>query len=177
MGHGRFVLAGQEYDLTHLDPFVMDVAPKAEGAPVFRVLVDFSHHAFTRDWRDGDTDDHRFGPDHDVRCFCSIRHALSRALPDIIRRSAHGKAYFPAPNYPHQRNFILVDMGQGADPYLVAFNLTKAQTKGVHVVMFVVSAHPRPDLVARSRMDSISFATLVAKTVRGERIIRPSKKK
>jgi hypothetical protein len=85
--------------------------------------------------------------------------------------------YFPAPNHARQRNFLLVEVEAGAPPYLIAFNLESAKKADVEAVMFVVSAHARPKLTPRSRMDTIRFATWVAKVVRGEEIRRPPKKR
>ena len=173
MAWGNFIVDGAVRDLTHLDPFVVDVTPKAAGSPTFRVLVTFSHHAFTREIVDGDDAARHFGPPHDVRCFCDVRHTLSAQLPDLIRIACGGRAYFPSRSYSRQRNFLLVEWAPDEPPYIVAFNLTKAQASGIDVAMFVLSAHPRPDLPARSKLDTISFATLVSKTANGEKVVRP----
>ncbi|WP_426043105.1 hypothetical protein [Brevundimonas sp. TWP2-3-4b1] len=177
MTWGKFVLDEAEHDLTHLDPFVMSVTPKAEGAPTFRVLVSFSHHAFTREFMEGDREEERFGPVTDVRCFCLSRLVLSSTLPKRIHAASKGKAYFPAPGHAKQRNFLLVEISPYEPPYLVAFNFSKARGVDADVVMFVVSAHPRPGMVPKSRMDSISFATLVSKVASGQEIKRPPIKK
>lgn len=177
MTWGKFILEGAEVDLSHLDPFTMNVTPKADGAPTFKVLVSFSHHTFTRDLEDGDPDTRQFGPPHDIRCFCDIRHRLSLALPKLIVSASMGKAYFPSRGHAKQRNFLLVQLAPDEAPYLVVFNLTRARDVNADVTMFVVSAHPRPGMIARSRMDSISFATLVSKVARGEAIKRPPIKK
>lgn len=177
MTWGKFILDDAEHDLTHLDPFVMSVTPKAEGAPTFKVLVSFSHHAFTREIKHGDRDEEQFGPPNDVRCFCLTRLVLSHQLPKLISAASKGKAYFPAAGHAKQRNFLLVELSRYEPPYLVVFNLTKARGVDADVVMFVVSAHPRPGLVPKSKMDSISFATLVSKVASGQEIKRPPIKK
>jgi len=174
---GTFIYRGVERDLAHLDAFTFIVKATAEGARAYKVLVSFSHHVFTRDIMDGDRAADAFGPPHDLRCFCDDRHQRSKALPAIIAAAATGKAYFPGPGHPQQRNFLLIDIGDGDPPYLVVFNLEKATAMGVDVRMFVVSAHPRPGLPARSRMNSIRFATLISKVARGEKIVRPPAKK
>lgn len=170
MTWGKFILEEAEHDLTHLDPFTVLVAPSVAGAPSYRVLVSFSHHAFTRKLADGDNPNRHFGPAGDVRCFCDDRLLLSRDLPDIVRRSVNGKAYFPSRAHPKQRNFLFVE--SKGEPYLIAFNLSLAKATGIDVAMFVVSAHARPDFRKRDH-DTIRFPTLVSKTARGERIVRP----
>lgn len=177
MTWGRFILDEAEHDLTHLDPFVLHVTPKTDGAPTYKVLVSFSHHAFTRELEDTDQEAERFGPAHDVRCFCMTRLVLSHALPKLIVKASTGKAYFPTPGHAKQRNFLLVELSPYEPPYLVVFNLNKAKRADVHVVMFVVSAHPRPGLAPKSKMDTIGFATLVSKVAQGHPITRPPKKK
>lgn len=173
MTWGKFIVDGAERDLTHLDPFVMVVTPKAAGAPAFRVLVTFSHHAFTRDIVPGDDPARHFGPPHDIRCFCDDRHKLSAQLPALIKKACGGRAYFPSRAYARQRNFIVVEWEEGKPPYIVPFNLTKSNASGIDANMFILSAHPRPDLPPKSRLDAISFATLVSKVVRGEKVVRP----
>lgn len=173
MSWGKFIVDGAERDFTHLDPFVMDVTPKAAGAPTYKVLVSFSHHAFTREILPADDPARYFGPPNDIRCFCEERHGLSARLPDLIKKASGGRAFFPSRSHARQRNFIVVEWENGKPPYLVPFNLAKATTSGVDATMFILSAHPRPDLPPRSRLDAISFATLVSKVVRGERVLRP----
>lgn len=172
-GLQKFESEGLIYDLNHLSPFTIAVTPKANGAPTFTVLLTFGHHCFTREWREG-TDDSalRYAIDRDVRCFCPERYALSLALPAIVKAAATGKVYFS-----QDRNYLIVEAVDGlAGAYAVFFKLEKAgRLHNVDAVMFVVSAYEKRNLPAKSRLPSISFATLVAKTVRGEKIIAPKK--
>lgn len=174
MNWGKIKIDEVEVDLTHLDPFTINVTPAAPGSPTYKVLVSFSHHAFTRDLVDTDLPKHYFGPAHDVRCFCADRHRLSLSLPEIVKAAATGKAYFPARNHPVQRNFLLVKIAADEPPYLIVFNLERARGVDADAVMNIVSAHPRPGLGSTRKMASIRLATLVSKTVRGERVVRPS---
>ena len=48
MSWGKKRIAGVVYDLTHLDPFDLDVTPSYQGAPTYKVRVTFGHHTFTR---------------------------------------------------------------------------------------------------------------------------------
>ena len=177
MSWGRKSIAGVDYDLSHLDSFVIRVQPAAEGARALRVLVTFSHHVFTRELQEGDDQEAVCGPSTDLRSFCPDRFELSLRLPAILEEAGRRKVHFPAPNHARQRNFLLVEVEASGPPYLIAFNLEPAKKADVEAVMFVVSAHARPKLPPRSRMDTIRFATLVAKVVRGEEIRRPPKKR
>ncbi|HWQ85871.1 hypothetical protein [Brevundimonas sp.] len=156
---------------------MLHVTPKMPEASTYKVLVSFSHHAFTRELKGEDQPAERFGPANDVRCFCMTRLVLSHALPKLIVAASVGKAYFPARGHAKQRNFLLVELSPFEPPYLVVFNLNKAKKAAADVAMFVVSAHPRPNLLPRSKMDTISFATLVSKVAQGLPITRPPKKK
>jgi hypothetical protein len=177
MSWGAVRIGGVEYDLTHLDPLLIWVQPNAEGARMLRVLVSFSHHVFTRAIQPDDDPAAVCGPSTDLRCFCPERFGLSLRLREIIKAAGTQKAFFPAPNHVRQRNFLLLEVEAGQPPYLIAFNLERAARADVEAVMFVVSAHSRPSLPPKSQMDSIRFATLVAKVVRGEAINRPPKKR
>ena len=169
----KFENNGLFYDLNHLSPFTITVTPKADGAPTFTVLVTFGHHCFTREWREG-TDDPalRYALDRDVRYFCPKRYVLSFELATIVKAAATGKVYFS-----QDRNYLIVEAVDGlAGAYAVFFKLEKAgRLRKADAVMFVVSAYEKRNLPAKSRLPSISFATLVAKTVRGEKIIAPKK--
>jgi hypothetical protein len=168
-----FESGGQVFDLDHLSPFTITVTPKAEGAPSFKVLVTFGHHCFTREWQAGlDDAAMRYAVGREVRCFCTVRHGLSLGLPAIVNAAATGKVYFS-----QDRNYLIVEAVDGlAAPYAVFFKLEKAErAHNADAVMFVVSAYEKRNLPAKSRLPSISFATLIAKTVRGERITPPKK--
>ena len=162
-------IKGQTFDLSHLAPFEISVTPKAPNAPVFRVGVSFNSHVFTRELRPEDSPDLTYRDGAEVRAFCVERYDLSRRLPTIILQAAIGKAYFSA-----ERNYLLIDEIDGVSGlYAVFFSMVRAKRPPVDTRMFVVSAYAKPALP--KRLPSISFATLVAKTARGETIKRPQK--
>jgi hypothetical protein len=172
VARGILTIEGVDHDLSHLNPFTLSVTPKAEGAPSYKVLVSFGCHTFTRAF-DIATDDpaYRHEEDGEVRCVCPDRLLASKGLPTLVAQSAGGKAYFS-----QGRNFMLIDQPLGGAPYAVFFNLERSKAiKGVDASMFVISAYEKPGLPSKSRLPAISFATLVSKTVRGERIVRPKK--
>lgn len=163
---------GFEYVLSHLNPFTVDVSPSAVDAATYKVLVTFGHHTFTRtvDFAT-DSASYHYSEGGDLRCFCPDRFYASQGLPSLIASAVRGKAYFS-----QNRNYMLIDQPLGGAPYAVFFNLEKTRSvKGLDASMFVVSAYEKPGLPAKSRLPSISFATLVAKTARGEPITRPKK--
>lgn len=165
-------IEGIDYDLTHLNPFTIDVTPSQPDAPTYKVLVSFGHHTFTRTF-DPVTDraEYHYSEGDDARCFCPDRHLSSKNLRGLIAYHSKGKAYFS-----QRRNYMLLDQPLGGTPYAVFFNLEKAnRIPGVDATMFVISAHPRDNLPARNRIPSMSYATLLSKTVRGEHIVPPKK--
>ena len=167
MGWGEFVIGDVAHDLSHLDPFVMTVAPKAQGAPVYNVLVSFGSHTFTREVSPSDPVAERFVDGSDVRCFCPIRHAHSLNLPRIVRRASVGRAYFS-----QGRNLLCVDWLPGLEaPYAVFFNLVKSRDHRLDAAMFVVSAYAKPELP--DRLPSVTFATLVSHVVAGHALVPP----
>lgn len=167
---GKHKIGEQEYDLSHLNPFILDVTPNVVGAPTFKTLVSFGHHTFTREWSHGiNAEEFRFSHNADCRCFCPNRHKNSCHLPRIITNSARGKAYFS-----NQHNYLLVENIAGLNgPYAVFFKLEQAKSPKLDAVMFVVSAYEKPALP--KKLPAISFATLIAKTAKGEIITRPKK--
>lgn len=170
MSWGKYNHAGVEYDLSHLSPFTVAVTPKSEGAPTYKVLVSFGHHTFSRDWADGDPRELQVVVGREApRCVCPARVDLSKNLPGIVAGSSSGRAYFS-----EGRNFLFVENLAGLNgPYAVFFNMERGRSKGIDATMFVVSAYEKPALP--QRLPAITFATLVSKTVAGQRVTRPKK--
>lgn len=166
---GKKKIRGVVYDLAHLDSFRMEVTPKAEGSPTYKVLVQFGCHTFTRDLLPSDTPDYRFADAGHVRCFCPERYGYSKNLPDVIRGAVGGRVYFS-----DQENFLLAHDLPGVEhPYAIYFDMVRASTKGHHATMEVVSAYPKPD--ATRDFPKITFATLVANVAQKKPIVRPKK--
>ncbi len=161
-------IAGVTYDLRHLNPFMISVTP-AEGSLTYLVAVRFGCHAFTREWKGDETPDFRFNNGSEVRCFCPVRHQLSRHLPDIVRRTAStgGRAYFDA-----KHNYLLIDrLPELEGPYAVFFTMERSKHPMADVAMFVISAYEKKRLPRN--IPKITFTTLVAKHARGERVRKP----
>lgn len=170
MSWGKKKIRGQVYDLTHLDPFILQVTPKTEGARTFNVHISFGSHVFTEEWECSHTPDLKFIDGTEVRCFSIIRHSLSLNLPQIVRQAASGRAHFSS----HQNTFMLFqNLSDLTGPYAVFFNITKAKSQKFDASMFVISAYEKPNLP--KRLKRITFATLVSNTVIGKPIKRPKK--
>lgn len=169
---GKLTIDEIEYDLAHLNPFTIDVTPKSEGAPTYKVLVSFGHHTFTRTFEYGvDSEDYLYAENGEERCFCPDRHLSSKTLRGLVAFHAKGKAFFS-----QKRNFMLIEQPLGGAPYAVFFNIEKAtNVKGIDATMFIISAYQKDNLPAKRKIPSISFATLVSKTIRNEPIVSPKK--
>lgn len=166
------LIGGTTYSLSHLRPFTLGVTPKGEDTPTFKLFVSFGSHVYSKRWEPAYRDDHRLDYGREVRCFCPTRHGHSLHLPGIIQTAVSGKAYFS-----QGRNYLLVENLPGLNaPYAVFFNVEAARrSSNFDAAMFVVSAYEKPGLPPRSTLPAITFPTLIAKTVRGEKVMRPKK--
>ncbi len=169
MSWGKKKIAGVVYDLTHLDPFVFDVTPKAVGAPTYRVLVSFGCHCFARELTPKDPIEY-FVPDGKTgRCFCPIRTDHSRHLPRVIRDASNGHAFFGK-----DKNMLLVEkLPDLAGPYAVFFNVKPSPKASIDVAMFVASAYEKPLLV--KAMPAVPFTALIAKASKGHTPFKPKR--
>lgn len=159
-------IQGVTYTFGHLDAFTMQVTPVKAGAKTYSLLVDYHLHTFAREWRDTDTPDYKFVEGNDVRCFCPDRYKMSLTLPEMIKGSS--KAYFS-----QEHNYLIFKPVNGEAPYAAFFSMQRARGRGYHAIMTVVSAYQKDELPPESLLKSIGFATLVAKTAKGEEVRRP----
>ena len=172
MNWGKKKIAGVTYDLGHLDPFVMEVAGKAEGAPTYKIRVSFGCHTFTRELTGEDKPDLHFHGGGECRCFCVERYKLSLELPGLVRYASDGKAYFS-----ERSNFLVVESLPGANaPYVAFFNVERAKKlDGYDLAMFIISAHLKPELP--NRLPAVTFYTLIDYRFRGRPLKRPEPRK
>jgi hypothetical protein len=165
---GKKRIAGVDYDLGHLDSFKLEVKPKGENAPTYVVRVSFGFHCFTRAIVANDSPGLYMTQGSERRCFCFDRYELSKELVGMIRYAANGRAYFG-----EKSNFLIVEsLSRQNAPYVAFFDIEKAKKSGgVDAVMFVTSAHLRPNLP--DRLPAVSFATLVDYRIQGKILKRP----
>lgn len=163
-------IQGTVYDLSHLDPFILSVTPTPAGSQTYRVRVTFGLHTFSKNLEPQHTPDLMVREGGDIRCFCIDRHQHSKDLPALITNAATRKAFFS-----HDGNYVVFEKKNAAGvlvPYAAFFDMRKSDNKATHdAAMFVKSAYLKPNLPMK--MDTIKFATLVAKVSRGEPIVRP----
>lgn len=170
-GRGIITIDGEEYDCSHLDPFSVNLEARDENDRGYKILVSFNHHTFTRSIEEGDPPEFLYEEDNDLRCFCQDRYLASKGLRSLIGYHCKGKAYFG-----QKSNYMIIDQPLGGAPYVLFFQLRRAtQLKGIDALMFVQSAYTKPALPAKSRLPSISFRTLVYKTVANQKIKPPKK--
>ena len=88
MSWGKKQIAGVSYKLGHLDPFIMDVTPKVQDAPTYKVHVSFGCPSFHEGV--GERLFARPTDDGEERCFCQIRygHSLNLRTSSVMRRMA-----------------------------------------------------------------------------------------
>jgi len=164
-------IAGQVFDLKHLDPMVVHVPPSGNLAG-YKVHVSFGMHTFTKDWDSvAHRPDYRMVHKQDERCFCPVRHGHSQHLPGIVRTAT--VAYFS-----QRADYLLINNLPGVvGQYAVFFKIMKATSVNFDARMFVSSAYEKEKLPPKNAISSIPFSTLVAKTVAGESITRKKPKK
>jgi hypothetical protein len=158
-------IRGITYDLDHLDPFCFSLSI---GDKQRVVSVRFGCHCFTEAIKEHHTPDFHYLHQGERRAFSIDRHALSKALPNIIARLGARSVYFSqARSY-----FILRDNPAPAftGPYLVFFHTIKAKAKGVDVLMNIESAYMKPGMADRA--SPVKFTTLIEKTALGQTIPR-----
>ena len=166
---GILTINGEEYDCSHLDPFSVKIEPRNESETRYKLLVSFNHHTFTRSIEEGDPPEFFYEEDNDLRCFCQDRYLASKGLRRLVGYHCKGKAYFG-----QKSNYMIIDQPLGGAPYVLFFELQRAKNlKDIDALMFVQSAYEKPNLPAKSRLPSISFRTLVYKTVTGQKIKPP----
>lgn len=139
---------GTTYDLSHLHPHLWEVTIPADAKNpemILKVNVTYGLHCFARSPNQGEQVDPEltYSDSRETRVFCDVRWELSKQLPAIIstlgeRRVMHtGREEFVTLEIIHQGKTI---------EYAVFFTVTKAaKVEGVHLNLFVNSAHERYD--------------------------------
>lgn len=167
-------VGGVTYDLSHLHPFDWEVQIPGKGnSPdlALTVRVTYGLHCFTRSAEDGERveADRWYRDSREDRVFCELRWELSHQLPQIIatlqeRRCIHtGREEFITLEVPHQGRTL---------EYAVFFTVTKAsKAEGVHLNLFVNSAHERHDPLKHKK--PIKFHFILLNRYQGKKIKPP----
>lgn len=159
---GRKKIAGTVYDLTHLDPFEMDVPRSAGNAP-YRVQVQFGPHTFTEKYTPLHTPDLAISHGHDLRAFCLNRYGHSLSLPAAVQQAVAGKVCLS-----NGKMVINARLPGLNGPYLIAFTVRAHKTRKFDAVITVVSAHHRPNL--NQGLPTAPFPVVIAATIAGRKI-------
>lgn len=135
LSYGIFTAGAKRYDLTHLDPFTVQVV--IHGVPI-DVDVSFSFHVFTDQKGIGPRFPHRA----EERYFCTERYRLSHAVADFMRceffRSSVRRHVRVLSGRPREQ-FYCTDMGHGDIIWLRISR--REQSNRIHV--WVASAYNR----------------------------------
>jgi hypothetical protein len=140
-----FQHAGKVYDLSHLDPSVVQyiqAGTDKEAAKVYNVNVIYTQHCFTRDIpRSGDYDETLICTDgKERRLFDVARWKLSKRLPGIVRTLAKRSC-----QHAKENNFVTVEAvtedGNTVE-YDIFFVASKAMRSGF-IHLFIQSAYLR----------------------------------
>lgn len=159
---GKKRIAGTVYDLTHLDPFEMDV-PLVNGPPI-TVQVQFGCHTFTEKFnRQWHTADLLITNGSEDRAFCLNRFSHSLSLPAAVKQAVTGRVC-----NSQGRNLINARLPGLTGPYLIAFKVRAKKTRKFDGVLTIVSAHHRPDL--NQGLPTAPFPTVIKVGIRGGKI-------
>ena len=157
MQWGKKSYGGVKYDLTHLDPFILEI-PAFEGGGPINARVRFGSHVFTEKWSDNYIEAFRVLDGKQSRCFCPIRFGHSVHLPGIVRLSAPGRVLFD----PSKKIVMLGNPPGVLSPYAIFFEMSRAKHIAFELDILVVSAHEHPQLKAKVGMDFPKLARMVA---------------
>lgn len=183
---GSIRVKGTEYALGHLQdviyPVVIEATDKHPRVDA-ELLVRYSSHCCTEGPpRDTQFDFSVIGEDHRVidhhghhRCFDGTRFQHSLNLPGIFEGFIDRTCYFTG-----RDNWLTVEIpaagGAVRQEYQIYFTITRKSPK--FALLYVSSAYVDnvPAAMPSSRRDVVKAKTLVAKTLRGERINRPQRR-
>jgi hypothetical protein len=165
MTWGKRKIAGTEYNLSHLNPFIL---PVNLGKRSVRIQVSFGAHAFTREFAKGDTPDLRFMDGSVPRTFCIDRYGHSLRLPEAVCQAVEGLVCLS------KNQLVLNTSLPGlSGPYLVVFDIRKDARKRFDAKLHVRTAHHRPNL--NQKLPYAKFRVVLENVISG-RPIRWTKK-
>ena len=157
MQWGKRTVAGVEYDLTHLDPFILTM-PSHNGAAEIAARVRFGSHVFTIKWDTNYIDDYRVTDGKKSRCFCPERFGHSTHLRGLVELSCPGRVLFD----PARKLVMLGNPPGTLSPYAMFFEMDRVVGRPYELDIVVVSAHAQPHLKAKLGMSCPHLARIVA---------------
>lgn len=168
------IVSGEPLDLSHLQPFNLEVESKKAGK-ILRVHVTFTSHCFTKSY---DPETHTLGEqiiDRETsspRSFCNVRYSLSLRLPELVQSLNHPKT--KVWETASRRNWSYsIKVEDPAGPYHLFFELRRtpaAMRNHQDLNLTVESAYPHDPTRAQPRLlGSMNFLLLCGKVYCGER--------
>lgn len=155
---------GVTYELSHLDPMVIQVPFEAQ---TFETLVVFSCHCFTEKF-DGHihTDADAYLHNGERRAFDAERHRLSLALPGHLATLGNQTIY-----HTQQESFFFLRTVNSlgvAVPYVVFLRSFKSNKEDIDVVVNVSSAYTKPGMTKWAA--PVKFSRMVNARARNQRL-------
>ena len=154
---GKPTYGGTKYDLTHLNPQIIEI-PGYDEAQSIQMRIRFGSHVFTQKWTENDIEDYRVSDGRQSRCFCPVRYEHSRHLPTILQTTVGGRVLFD----PSRKLAMLGNPPRSIAIYCIFFELTRVTRKPYELDCVVVSAHTNPYPRANKGMDFPHLARMVA---------------
>jgi hypothetical protein len=165
----ELIVEGEATDLSHLEPFQFVVVPIGlEGDAT--ISVRFHDHCFTEIFdpaKHGSAIRTNQASSSEMRAFSAKRYELSKLLPNIVRQMDGQKIAST-----REGNMVKVTL-QNGQTYPVFFTLRRAGKRRVD--LFLVSAYVWDKPAAPATTGSMKFNLAVAKVLKGERPVFPSK--
>ena len=157
MNWGKRSIGGVAYDLTHLDPFTLQI-PGHAGAPNLSARVRFGSHVFTVAWTPNYIEEYRVADGGKSRCFCTERYGHSLHLRSIIEQSCPGRVLFD----PSRKLVMIGNPPRILQPYALFFEMKRVSKQPYDLDILVVSAHAQPLPKAKLGMNFPHLSKIVA---------------
>ncbi|WP_028969011.1 hypothetical protein [Sphingomonas sp. URHD0057] len=155
------VIHGKTYDLSHLNPFIME-CPRAGDLPPHRIRVEFGVHTFAGNVLPHHTPDYFVMDGGNRRAFCHERYEHSLGLDQAVRAAVNGDVLLDKGRY---NVCIPIDTKRH---HLVAFKIKARPSRHYDVILTVVSAHVKHN--ANLDAPYASFKAVVGAAIDGRKI-------
>lgn len=169
-----FEYKGQTYDLSHIHPFDWEYTAPAtskRSERLYKIVVQFSMHTFTRGKVEGEIidSDLYYKDSREERIFDFVRYALSNQLPTIVQQLGEKTCY-----HTDHGNFFTIEVITRtgiAQDYEVYFKLSRSSRKG-WLNLYVQSAYVRDQQheTDQPKRRKISFQVIAYNILLGKEI-------
>lgn len=170
-----FCLAGQTYELTHLDKYVHTYVQPAKGDNPERkyvVEISFSLHCFTRGPEPGESTKtpYAYSDAKETRIFDTRRYGLSKSLKTIVEQLSMSACF----HTNHSTYFSIKHINeQGVvEDYEIYFSVSKPAGRDSKLQIFVITAYPRDreytNKPAGRRNKKINFFVILNNVLQGK---------